>query len=138
MTQNLPPNPDLDALRDALRVVYRDLAADVARAGPVCDLSGRCCRLADAPKPSRELDDGLTCPWQDAHDRCTAREARPLGCRVYFCDPSYQERSHELSEIYLARLRSMASDFDRPWNYAPLHTHLRSAVAAGNDPGPAA
>ena len=30
------------------------------------------------------------CPFQK-DNLCTAREPRPLGCRVYFCDPAYQE-----------------------------------------------
>ncbi len=149
----MTPNRDLAALRESLRVVYRDLAEDVARAGPVCQLSGRCCRfaeydhtlflsgpeaeilLADAPPPTRSLDDGLTCPWQDARNHCTAREARPLGCRVYYCEQSYQDRSHELSEIYLARLRSIAETFDHPWTYAPLHWHLTRAIEEGRYPG---
>ncbi len=91
--------------------MYRDLDAEVAGPAPVCLVSGLCCRfeeyghtlfvsapemailLADAPPPSRPLDDGATCPWQDARGRCTAREARPLGCRVYFCDPTYQDQA---------------------------------------------
>lgn len=142
----------LATLRAALQVVYDDLASDVARAGPVCELSGRCCRfaeydhtlflsaceaellLADAPPPVRALDEGQTCPWQDVQGRCTAREARPLGCRVYYCDPSYQHRSHELSELYLAKIRRIAEETGRPWGYAPLHTHLREAQSTGRFP----
>ena len=91
------------------------LDAAVARLGPVCRISGRCCRfreyghtlflsapeadylLSEAPAPVRPLDDGETCPWQDVRGRCTARDARPLGCRVYFCDPAYQDAAPELS-----------------------------------------
>ena len=39
----------------------------------------------------RPLDQGATCPWQDSRGHCTAREARPLGCRVYYCDPAFEE-----------------------------------------------
>ncbi|MDB5350226.1 MAG: hypothetical protein JWN86_1473 [Planctomycetota bacterium] len=144
---------DGDRLRRELRVIYDDLAREVAEAGPVCELSGRCCRFAeydhtlflsameaeiltaDAPPPSRPLDDGASCPWQDHAGRCTAREARPLGCRVYFCEPSYQERSHELSERFLSRLKCLANELNRSWGYAPLHQHLRAAEAAGFWPG---
>ena len=72
------------AFRAPLLALYAELDAEVARLAPVCQLSGRCCRfeeyghtlflsapeaallLAEAPPPSRPLDDGATCPWQDA------------------------------------------------------------------------
>lgn len=149
-----PIELDVDAFRGALLALYADLDAEVARRAPVCQLSGRCCRfkeydhtlflsapelsvlLADAPAPSRPLDKGLTCPWQDAQGRCTAREARPLGCRVYFCDPKYEGQAEELSETFLARLKRLAEDFGLPWNYAPLHQHLRSAWSQRVQPDP--
>ena len=144
-----PPPELLAEIRDQLSLLYRDLDAAVAAAGPVCQLSGRCCRfqeyghtlflsaaealllVADAPQPPGALDDGQTCPWQDHLGRCTARQARPLGCRVYFCDPSFQDAAPELSEVFLTRLKQLARTHDWPWNYAPLHHHLRQAQAEG-------
>lgn len=141
--------PDPDAIRGDLQAIYASLDADIARAGPRCELSGRCCRfeeyghtlfvsapemsllLADAPDPSRPLDDGLTCPWQDSLGRCTARGARPLGCRVYFCDDTYGETGEQLSEIYIAKLKELVASRDLPWAYAPLHMHLRRALESG-------
>ncbi len=147
-------DPETPPLHDSIRAIYHDLSRDVAAAGPVCDLSGRCCRfaewdhtlflsaieadllLAEAPPACRPLDGGSTCPWQDGQGRCTAREARPLGCRVYFCDPSYQETGQVLSETYLSRLKSVADAHDLPWGYAPLHQHLRAAAEHGRWSGP--
>src|SRR5262245_2661736 len=98
------PRLDLPAGSE-LRALYEQLDAEVAQLGPVCQLSGRCCRfkeyghilfvstpevqflLANAPEPHRPLDRGETCPWQDSLGRCTARGCRPVGCRVYYCDP---------------------------------------------------
>lgn len=143
---------DLDRIRESLRVLYAELDADVASHAPVCLLSGRCCRfaeydhtlflseaeaallLADAPPPSRPLDDGATCPWQDLQGRCTAREARPLGCRVYFCEDRYQDHAHALSETYIGRLKRLAETLGLPWNYAPLHRHLHAARDSGRFP----
>lgn len=140
-----PVELEVDAFRAALLAIYHELDAEIARRAPVCQLSGRCCRfaeydhtlflsavelgvlLADAPAPSRPLDQGETCPWQDAQGRCTAREARPLGCRVYFCDPGYEGQAADLSETFLARIKQLTDDFGMPWNYAPLHQHLRVA-----------
>ena len=144
-----------DEAREPLAILYRELDAAVAEAGPRCTLSGRCCRfeeyghtlflsapeaavlLADAPPPSRPLDDGLTCPWQDERGRCTAREARPLGCRVYFCDPTFQEHAPRLSEEFLSRLKAIVVDRGWPWGYAPLHRHLTAAFDRG-EPSPSA
>ena len=141
-----------DRFRAELQRLYAELDAHVARIGPVCALSGRCCRfaeyghtlflsapeaallLADAPPPARPLDDGATCPWQDARGHCTAREARPLGCRVYYCDPSYQDDAQDLSELYISRLKRLAVTNGLPWDYAPLHRHLHRARAAGQFP----
>ena len=90
--------------------------------------------LADAPPPSRALDDGRTCPWQNAQGHCTARDARPLGCRVYYCDESYQEYAHVLSERFLAELKGIVDREQWPWMYAPLHHHLDRAARSGRFP----
>jgi hypothetical protein len=125
-----------------VRALYAELDAEVSRLGPVCQISGRCCRfqeyghtlfvsqpeleylLGAGPAPIRPLDDGQTCPWQDALGRCTARQARPLGCRVYYCDPAFEPHGSELSERFIARLKRLAERHGVPWNYAPLHRHL--------------
>jgi Fe-S-cluster containining protein len=123
-------------LRSELERIYSDLERDVAQAGPVCELSGRCCRFEEYGhtlfvsnlEAELFLEDGLPegavidragCPFQRGK-LCTAREKRPLGCRVYFCDPSYQERAAELSERYVARLKTLADRLNLPWRYAPL------------------
>ncbi len=141
------------AFRESLHALYTELDIAIAARAPVCQLSGRCCRfeeyghtlfvsepeaallLSEAPAPSRPLDDGKTCPWQDDRGRCTARDARPLGCRVYFCDPAYQSEAPALSERYLGRLKRLVDAFDLSWNYAPLHRHLARAEAEGRFPG---
>jgi hypothetical protein len=141
---------DSSPLHAELRDLYAELDAAVARRAPVCLISGRCCRFEEyghtlflsaveadylvslAPKPDRLLDEGRTCPWQDDHSRCTARDARPLGCRVFFCDPAYQDAAPELSEEFLARIKRLAARHDRPWDYAPLHRHLQDRFMPGH------
>ena len=135
--------------REELRAIYADLEAEIIALAPVCVASGRCCRFkeyghtlflsapeaalltADAPPPVRARDQGESCPWQDERGLCTAREARPLGCRVYFCDPAYQERSAALSEKYLRRLKRLVDAHGLSWSYAPLHVHLEAAADSG-------
>jgi Fe-S-cluster containining protein len=155
MTDNMPATvskaPLLDPLAAAeLRALYKELDADVAELGPVCQLSGRCCRfkeyghtlfistpeaqllLESAPEPCRPLDRGDTCPWQNEHGHCTARDSRPMGCRVYYCDPSYERFAYDLSERFIRRLKELTDNQGLAWNYAPLHRHLDQAQAPGS------
>jgi Fe-S-cluster containining protein len=135
--------------KDELRVLYAELDREVALIGPVCVLSGRCCRFLEyghtlfistaeaeylvdnAPAPARALDEGATCPWQDSRGQCTARDARPLGCRIYYCDASFQEEAHRLSERFIDRMKRLSCDHGISWNYAPLHRHLKEERGEG-------
>jgi hypothetical protein len=148
-----PGDPDgRSRFRAELRVLYAELDAEVAGLGPVCQISGRCCRfrdyghtlfvstpeiqflLSEAPEPVRPLDQGDTCPWQDRLGRCAAREARPLGCRVYHCDPVYQPKAPDVSERFISRLQQLAERHGLAWNYAPLHRHLHQQREQGRFP----
>jgi len=128
------------AQREQVRAVYAEVEAAVAAAGPRCDASGRCCRFAEyghtlfisnleadvllssAPAYRRPASSDF-CPFQ-VENLCTAREPRPLGCRVYFCDPSYQETGNQITEKYLRRLKQLANEWKIGWRYAPLHSFL--------------
>lgn len=130
-----------------LTQIHASLDAEVAEASPRCEMSGKCCRfgeyghtlflsdleaelLLETP-PDQPVRDGF-CPYQ-VNGLCQARERRPLGCRVYFCDPNYQERQFELSERYIARLKQLYLKLQRPWSYRPLHSYLRERF--GCEPG---
>jgi hypothetical protein len=131
-----------EELNRQVKELYREVDDAVHAAGPVCVSSGRCCRfkeyghtlflsnleaavlLAEAPP----FDPPVTpdfCPFQK-ESLCTAREPRPLGCRIYFCDPDYQEAGKRISEEYLRRLKKLADDSGIEWRYAPLHTFLNT------------
>jgi hypothetical protein len=62
---------------------------------------------------------------------CTARAARPLGCRIYFCDPAYQDRMAEITELAVAALKRIADAHGTGWHYAPLHHFLDREPPAG-------
>lgn len=132
-------------LRAGLLQIYDELAQDLAQLAPVCDLSGRCCRfqeyghrlyisrteaellLQDGLPPGATIDDD-SCPFQKGQ-LCTAREKRPFGCRVYFCDPKYAGQAEIMSEKYLARLRKLHGETGTPWDYGELHLFLREAAS---------
>ncbi len=134
--------PEASAWRGPLARLYAELEAEIARLAPVCEISGRCCRfaefdhvlylssvefavlVADAPQGEEGVDGIERCPWQDVRGRCRAREARPLGCRVYFCDPSYQSAMLDISETYIQKLKSLITDGGEGWRYASLAAQL--------------
>lgn len=126
--------------RSSLLNLYQDLDAEIQAASPRCDASGRCCRfteyghtlflseleaelLLEPGIPPGKSVDRHTCPYQ-RNNLCMARDRRPLGCRVYFCDPRFADRQVELSEAYLGRLKRMHDEWGRPWRYRPLHDFL--------------
>jgi len=131
--------------RRRVRAIYAAADAAVAAAGPRCDASGRCCRfkeyghtlfvsqleadvLLDAAPPFSGPVTPDACPFQ-VDNLCTAREPRPLGCRVYFCDPSYQETGQTISEMYLRQLKDLADELGVGWRYEPLHVFLNEHMA---------
>lgn len=135
-------------LRREILQIYADAEREVAAAGPVCVASGRCCRfkewghtlflssieadllITEAPAYEQPVSEDF-CPFQK-EKLCTAREPRPLGCRVYFCDPNYQTRSHEITEKYVRRLKDLAATHDIAWHYAPLHHFLNQPQEASS------
>ncbi len=137
-------------VRRRVRAVYAAADAAVAAAGPRCDASGRCCRfkeyghtlfishfeaelLLEAAPPFDQPASPDGCPFQ-VGGLCTARDARPLGCRIYFCDPTYQDTGNRITEEAIAELKRVADDHDTGWMYAPLHVFLNAAVRPARPP----
>lgn len=133
-------------LLQQIKELYQAVDQEVAAAGPVCVASGRCCRfkeyghtlfvsnleaavlLAEAPAYERPVTSAY-CPFQQGN-LCTARDPRPLGCRIYYCDPNYQATGNAITEKYLQRLKQLAEEVQVPWVYAPLHQLLNHPEAA--------
>jgi hypothetical protein len=132
-----------EEVRRQVLELYQEVDRAVADAGPLCVASGRCCRfkefghvlfvssleaevlLANAPPYEAPVSSAF-CPFQK-ENLCTAREPRPLGCRVYYCDPHYQETGNRITEVYLHRLKELAQEHGVEWRYAPLHVFLNEA-----------
>jgi hypothetical protein len=138
-----------ESLRRQVLTLYQEVDAEIRAAGPVCVASGRCCRfkeyrhvlflsnleadvlLNQAPPYQPPVTPDF-CPFQK-ENLCTAREPRPLGCRIYYCDPNYQETMRALTDKYLRRLKDLADAHDVEWRYAPLHHFLNNPEEAATD-----
>jgi len=96
-----------------LREIYRLAETGPASPGGVCLGGGACCKfdraahrlyvstaelalLASAAPPAPDRARRGRCPYQ-VGPRCTARDRRPLGCRIFFCNaaPVRMEAEYE-------------------------------------------
>jgi Fe-S-cluster containining protein len=119
-----------------LEALYDALDAEIAAVGPRCEMSGRCCRFDEFGhtlflsrlEAEYLLIEGLPagqtvtpnrCPYQ-IDRRCTARQRRPIGCRVFFCDPSFAVKKPELSEAFIRRLKTLHVQTGSGWEYRSL------------------
>ena len=102
-------------------------------------------RSPAAPKPdtgrSQEAEDAVpsasplpvlippitadACPHAYA-GRCHARARRPLGCRIFYCDPAAQHWQGPLTEEFLEHLNRLHWELGVPYFYADWMTVLRS------------
>lgn len=136
-----------------LELLYEQIARETAEQRPVCEQSGRCCdfdawghrlyvtgleaaylvsRLETAPTLGQiaEARAGGGCPFQKALS-CTVHPLRPLGCRVYFCDPSSTAWQHDLTERMLRELRALHDRHEIPYQYAEWRALLEMLAEEG-------
>jgi Fe-S-cluster containining protein len=132
-------NPEI---AKAIDDIYAQVASEIARRGPACWASGRCCnfeahghrlyvtaletaltlhRLDPAARPTiADIDRARSlggCPFQQGN-LCGIHAIKPLGCRVYFCDRSAESWQHELTEAALASLRQLHDQLGIEYLYA--------------------
>ncbi|MEQ8765655.1 MAG: hypothetical protein RL885_17155 [Planctomycetota bacterium] len=132
------------AVFDELEGIYRDTSEEIARLGPVCELSGLCCRFDEyghdlfatelevdwvlagwGEEPVPEFD--RLCPFY-VDGRCVHRSHRPLGCRIFFCDPSYRDAMPEVHERFFRRIRNLHERHGIPYRYGPFLKLLRQRI----------
>ncbi|HOW71956.1 MAG TPA: hypothetical protein PKY77_15260 [Phycisphaerae bacterium] len=150
MTDSLSDTFPLPALREtarrpevvtALRRFFDETDRQIAGYHPTCWNHGHCCQFGTyghrlyvtALEVVMYLAGGYDLPVieQDAcpharDGRCQARTCRPLGCRVFYCDPAAREWQGPLTEERLAVLRDLHGQLGVPYFYADWMTVLRA------------
>ena len=135
--------PDLVS---AMQAFYEETERLIADRRPMCWNKGVCCNftrlgsrlfvtalevsyyLAAHQVPTVRGD---VCPH--AYDgACHVRDHRPLGCRVYHCDPHAQDWQGPLTEERLARLRALHEKLRVTYFYADWLRILRALGAEGS------
>jgi len=126
----------------SLRTVYERVDAAVAAHDASCMGGGACCKfeafghrlyvsagelavLTQSPPPTPVR--AGRCPYQ-VGPRYTARRRRPLGCRVFFCDPGAADWSTRAYEQFHAEIRDLHERHHLPYAYVELVAGLRSAL----------
>lgn len=122
------------ALRELL-ALYGELDRRLARLGVTCRACGACCNFARhdyrlyASRLERALVEREHGPPQVTAEgccgflregRCAAHAVRPLGCRMFFCDPAHKPREQALYHAVQRRLRAAVRAYGVPWDYAPF------------------
>jgi Fe-S-cluster containining protein len=121
-----------------VREVLAAAEADVDVLDPHCRACGQCCDFQAAGHrlyvstaelallvsgDARQPDQPLRCPYQQG-SACTARENRPLGCRVFFCDAALAASTQAVYERHHAELRQLHEAFGLPYFYVELTAGL--------------
>lgn len=70
------------------------------------------------------------CPYQQ-NNLCHARNARPLGCRIYFCDPDAQSWQNSLYERYHRELKEIHQRWNVEYAYIEWRASLDLALQSG-------
>ena len=141
----------------AIEEIHREIADAIRRIGPLCLASGQCCRfeqhghrlyatgleVARCVSICRDERLGITvadveasveegvCPWQLGR-LCTAREGRPTGCRVFFCDPRATELVPVLAEDAHTGIQAIHERFEVPYRYGEWRAMLRMVLEQGD------
>ena len=149
--QDTPINVLFEAARrpevvEAMRAFYEQLDHRITEKGATCWNKGECCQfgrfghrlyvtalevcyyLAKGGTPPTVTDDA--CPHAQ-EGRCHARDRRPLGCRIFYCDPRAQQWQGPLTEDQLAQLRVLHHELDVPYFYADWLVVLRALESSG-------
>lgn len=149
MIKPCPDTLDVAALREAarrpevvaaLQMFFEETDRLIAAHSPTCWNHGHCCRFGRyghrlyvtalevvfylAGEYDLPAVDEDTC----AHARggqCQARGHRPLGCRVFFCDPAAQGWQQPLTEARLAVLRGLHGRLGVSYFYTDWMTVLK-------------
>jgi Fe-S-cluster containining protein len=140
-----PDDAEAADFRRRMEAFYRKVDEAISAHRPVCINRGACCRFGQAghrlyvtdaelayfldrqsPRGLRPVGSADACPYQEA-GQCTARAHRPLGCRIYFCDPASRAWQGPEYERWHAELVRIGAESGLEYRYREWLAALRSA-----------
>lgn len=133
---------DRDDLAAAMSAFYEQVDAAIGSHNPTCQNRGACCKFGSfghrlyvtdlelayfvrgRGTDWRHPTDDDACPYQ-IDGMCTAREHRPLGCRIFFCDANAQGWQGPEYERFQERLKQLGEQHGVPYRYREWLSALR-------------
>ena len=120
--------------------IYAILDEELTTLGATCLGGGPCCKfdlaphrvylstgelalLGKAPPVCLDRCRAHRCPYQIG-PRCSARTRRPLGCRIFFCDPNLTDSLGKIYEVYHRKIISLSQTRCLPYLYTELSYSL--------------
>jgi len=118
----------------AVAEIYAAIQGEIDARKPVCAISGKCCRFeeyghrlyvttielaaftAQLQAEPVENWNGRGCPFQ-AGKLCGVHAIRPMGCRLFFCDPASTDWQQTRYERFHAELKHLHARLDVPYFY---------------------
>lgn len=124
----------------AVSAIYAALERRIEARCPLCINRGDCCKFDTfghnlfvtpvelayfiSKKNGPLITGSGTCPFQQ-QGRCTARQARPMGCRIFFCEVASQAWQGDETEATLGEIKALHSRFELPYAYVEWLEALR-------------
>ena len=126
-----------ESARIELRALYAQLAAELEPLRRYCDARGLCCNFTAADhmlyvtaleaaemaacpeQPDMALSADGKCPYLRGN-LCGCREHRAIGCRIYFCDRTFEEQRNALYEKCLTAAREIETRHGIEHSYTPV------------------
>ena len=123
-----------------LQGIYKELDEELAKNSPGCDACGECCnfdkfdhvlyattievdyikRNIQVPQSASGGSNKNICPFL-ADQKCTIRDYRTLGCRVFYCSSDYNQNiSQGIYNKYYRKIKDIADVYGLEWRYAPF------------------
>lgn len=136
-----------EGIEKDLQAIYKELDEELAKLSPGCNACGECCNFdrfnhvlyatmievdyikrnvsvpqnhTDSSPPPHSRTGKNVCPFL-IDRKCTIRDYRTLGCRVFHCNPDYQQNlSQEIYNKYYRKIKDIAQAYGLGWSYAPF------------------
>ena len=132
--------PALENLYSELEALYQRLEEELTVLNRGCNGCGTCCKFStfdhvlyassievDFIKRNREIPDfnvtDNVCPFLK-DNQCSIRDFRTLGCRIFYCNPSYKQILCEMYEKYYRMIKELGIKYDVSWRYLPFLNQL--------------